>query len=191
MKLEINLDRRFAKRAAALLLAAGVVVGVTAACDASHDNSAQSTGQRQTETAFAQQQAAVPYPADALKDSLERRNLRERLLRTNNASKVGYVYLLSFSGTPLGYYTIKGKVSSTDSQMTTSSLIRPCSGGGDSGSGNCAVTVPAPGDDGSYGQNESGEFFFTTEGAFVETSLNYLYSDQPLPLSVPRLNSTK
>lgn len=182
----ITLNRRFATWVVAVTIGLGL-----AACDSSSDHSAQTTGQQQTETAFAQQQAAVPYPADALKDSLERRNLRERLLRTNNPSKLGYVYLLSFSGQPLGYYTIKGKVSSTDSQMTTSALIRPCSAGGDNGSGNCAVTVPAPGDDGSYGANEQGIFFFTTEGAFVETSLHYVYSDQPLPLDVPKLNGSR
>jgi hypothetical protein len=160
---------------------------VLAACDdPTPSNGAQRSGQAQTEQAFAQQQAAVPYPADALKDSLERRNLRERLLRTNNASKVGYVYLLSFSGQPLGYYVIKGKVSSTQSQMTTDNLIQTnCH----SSNGCNDVAVNAPGDDGSYGQNEAGEFFFTVEGAFVETSLNYLYSDQPLPLNVPKLNS--
>lgn len=146
-------------------------------CDSS---TAQSTGQQQTESAFAKQQAAVPYPVDQLTDSLERRNVRERLLRTNEPNKIGYVYLLSFSGTPLGYYTIKGKVSSTDSQMTTTDLVI------DRTNGN--VTVPAPGDDGSYGPNEPGIFFFTTENAFVTTNLNYLYSDQPLPLNVPLFN---
>jgi hypothetical protein len=157
-----------------------------AGCDsATPSKSAQRSTQQQTEDAFAQQQAAVPYPADQLKDSLERRNIKERLLRTNQPNKIGYVYLLSFSGQPLGYYVIKGKVSSTDSQMTTTDLIvtnchtsGPCND----------VTVPAPGDDGSYGPNEGGIFFFTTENAMVTTNLNYLYSDAPLPLDAPKLN---
>ena len=168
-------------RSLAVAVAAGIAVaGLLGGCTSHPKPSAQSTGQDLTERAFAQQQAAVPYPADQLKDSLERRNLVERLLRTNQPNKIGYVYLLSFSGQPLGYYTIKGKVSSTDSQMTTGDLVIPRTGGD--------VVVNAPGDDGSYGPNEPGVFFFTTENAFVTTNLNYLYSDQPLPLNVPLLN---
>lgn len=153
--------------------------------------SAQQTGQQQTETAFAAQQTAVPYPADQLKNSLERANLRDRLLRLNDASKIGYVYLLSFTGQPFGFYTIKGKVSSTDSQMTTTDLIQGCPGGqgGNGATSGCGITVPAPGDDGSYGANEAGIFFFTSEGTLVETSVNFLYSDAPLPLDVPKLNA--
>lgn len=157
-----------------------IVVLALSASSCEDDSSAQSSGQQQTEDAFAQQQAAVPYPKDQLRDSLERRNLKERLLRTNDANKIGYVYLLSFSGQPFAYYTIKGKVSNTDSQMTTTDLVIDRVDGD--------VTVPAPGDDGSYGPNEPGIFFFTTEGAFVETNSNYLYSDRVLPIDVPKLN---
>lgn len=116
--------------------------------------------------------------------SLERRNLAERLKRTDNPSAIGYVYLLSF-GKPIGYYVIKGKVSNPDSQLTTTDLVQDCSGW----STPCRVTVPAPGDDGSYGPNEGGIFFFTTEGVMVTTSLDYIWSDNPLPVDVPRLNS--
>lgn len=161
-----------------------LLVGVAACDKGPKKGSAQSSGQAETEEAFSQQRAAVPYPKEALKDSLERRNLKERLLRTNDPNKIGYVYLLSFSGQPLGYYTIKGKVSNTDSQMTaTDSVFRYCA------NSSCSDhVVPAPGDDGSYGPNESGNFFFTTEGTFVETDLDFLYSDKPLPLQVPKLN---
>lgn len=180
----MNTRKRIAVAAIGIVILTGLTAG---SCDnnPAPPNSAQGSGQADTESAFAQQRAAVPYPAAELKDSLERRNIRERLLRTNQPNKIGYIYLLSLSGTPLGYYTIKGKVSSTDSQMTTTDLI--IKDQGQSGGGN--VTVPAPGDDGTYGPNEPGVFFFTTEGAFVTTSLTYLYSDQPLPLNVPKLNS--
>ena len=142
----------------------------------------QKQGQKQTEQAFKQQSTAVPYPADQLKDSLERRNLREHLLRNNRANAINYLYILSF-GKPLGYYTIKGKVSSTQSQMTTSTLMvnQECSGCPD-------VPIAGPSDDGSYGLNENGVFFFTTEGAMVTTSLDYLVSDQPVAFNVPKLN---
>jgi len=169
------------RRRVVLVLLAAVTVGLTTTAGACDDQKgAQATGQKQTEQAYAQQAAAVPYPADQLRDSLERRNLRERLLRTNKPDAIGYIYLMSF-GRIIGYYTVKGKVSSTQSQMTTDQLEL------DHGSYGQAV-VNAPGDDGSYGQNESGIFFFTTEGAMVTTDLNYVWADQPLPVDVPQLN---
>jgi len=176
------------KRLAAIV-AATLAVGALAGCkDDTPTSNAQEQGQAQTETAFRQQSAAVPYPAAQLTDSLERRNLRERLLRQNKPNSIGYVYLLGMNGSYVGYYAIKGKVSSTQSQMTTTDLVQGC------GSGNsysCAVTVPAPGDDGSYGANEPGIFFFTTEGVLVTTSMDYIVSDAPLPVSAPKLNATK
>lgn len=142
----------------------------------------QTDGQALTEQAYTRQAAAVPYPVAELTDSLERRNVRERLLRTNKPNAQGYVYLLSMTGQYVGYYVIKGKVSSTQSQMTATQLItKPCAG--------CErYVVDAPGDDGSYGANEDGIYFFTAEGVMVTTSMPYIVSDGPLPVSAPKLN---
>lgn len=153
------------------------------ACD-DEPSGAQRQGQIDTEQAFRQQSAAVPYPKSQMTDSLERRNLRERLLRQNRPNAIGYVYVLGMNGSYVGYYVIRGKVSSTQSQMTTTSLVQSCG----SGSGySCAVTVPAPGDDGSYGSYEPGIFFFTTDGTMVTTSMEYMVSDHPLPVHAPKL----
>lgn len=161
---------------AALLLVTG--------CTGEPKKSAQSSGQAQTEQAFGQQSSAVPYPADQLKDSLERRNVKAKLLLENKPDAIGYVYLQSF-GKVLGYYVIKGKVSSNNSAMTTDQLVVDgCHRSGE----DCPVVVNAPGDDGSYGPNEDGVFFFTTEGALIKTNLDYVYSTQPIPFDVPKLN---
>jgi len=173
-------------RIAALILSALAAVSLVA-CSGDPKPNAQSNGQKQTEQAYGQQAAAVPYPVDQLKDSLERRNIRERLLRTNKPNAIGYVYVMSF-GKIIGYYTVKGKVSSTQSQMTTDQLlVDACNRTGE----DCPQPVDAPGDDGSYGANEPGIFFFTTEGAMVETNLDYIVADQPLPVDVPLLNKGK
>jgi len=170
------------KKTVTSLAVVAALLASLVACSSKPKSNAQAQGQAQTEQAFKQQSEAVPYPVAQLKDSLERRNIRERLLRTNDPNKIGYVYLLSFSK-PLGYYVIKGKVSSTQSQMTTDQLVeRHTDGGG----GNFVYN--APGDDGSYGANEDGVFFFTTEGAFVTTTLDFVYSDQPIAFDVPKLN---
>lgn len=166
----------------AIVIAVSLASILVSGCE-TEQSDAQSQGEALTEQAFEQQSKAVPYPVSELQDSLERRNLKERLLRQNDADKIGYVYILSF-GEFIGYYTIKGKVSSTQSQMTASELTM---GQGCSGCGKLAVT--APGDDGSYGENEQGVFFFTTEGTMVQTSTDYLYADQPLAVNnVPELN---
>lgn len=172
-------------RAVALGIAGVLVMGL-GACSIPGDSggtSAQQSGQKDTEIAFSQQKDAVPYPKEQLRDSLERRNIRERLLRTNKAEAIGYVYLMSF-GKIIGYYVVKGKVTSTQSQMTTTDLVESCN----AYSTACAVTVPAPGDDGSYGDNEPGIFFFTQSGQMVTTSLDYIWSDNPLPIDVPRFD---
>jgi hypothetical protein len=166
------------KKIAAVAVAVAAVVLLTASsCDDTPD-SAQTTGQALTEQAFTQQSAAVPYPADQLRDSLERKNLKERLLRTNKPDAQGYVYLMSF-GQIIGYYTVQGKVSSTQSQMTTDNLVIDRYEGD--------VVVNAPGDDGSYGANEPGIFFFTTEGQMITTNLDYIWSDNLISIDTPRL----
>ncbi len=157
--------------------ALGFVLLSAESCD--DPDSAQSKGQRQTETAFAQQSGAVPYPAEQLKDSLERRNLREKLLRYNNPSKISYLYLTTQTGGILGYFTIKGKVSSNSSQMTTDNLVIDRTEGD--------VVVNAPGDDGSYGPNESGNFAFTTDGVMITWDGPYILTDAPLKINAANL----
>lgn len=124
----------------------------------------------------------VPYPESQMKQSLERVNLRERLLRFNKANKIGYLYLTSF-GKFVGYYVIKGKVSSVQSQMTNTTQSWDCGDG-------CDFGADSIGDDGSFGPNEGGDrgiFFFTATGVMVETTLDWVYSDAPMNIDVPNL----
>lgn len=176
------------KRIGGIVAAVSLLVALTA-CETDRKETSSDKDQAQKQDSYKAQSEAVPFPKDELKDSLERRNLRERLLRQNDSDKVGYVYILSF-GKFLGYYTIKGKVSSTQSQMTPRDLTDYACNDGLSG---CqAQSLEAPGDDGSYGENEDGIFFFTTEGAMVQVDTEYIYSDQPVAVgNVPELNGTK
>ena len=177
-----------------IIVALSIGVLVLAGCSPQPTSGAQTSGQQDTEQAFKQQSAAVPYPKAQLGDSLERRNLSRNLLNNNTPNKIQYVYLLSMTGGYIGYYVIKGKVSSTQSQMTADQLIvwtcpgYPSVTSCDSSRMQPSV-VNAPGDDGSYGANEPGIFFFTTEGTEVRTSLEYVESDQPLPVNAPKLNT--
>lgn len=178
-----NHKKKYIAGTAAIFLGIALTAGSCSSSDG--QGSAQSTGQDLTENTFAAQQKAVPYPTDQLKGATQERvNLRQRLLRQNDPNHVSYLYVFSF-GKPIGYYVIKGKVSSTESQMTTSTHVE---NHGDTGGGNLAYE--APGDDGSYGPNEPGVFFFTTAGVMVQTDQGYVVSDQPIPvgsIDVPKL----
>lgn len=118
-------------------------------------------------------------------ESLEVRNLKEKLRRENDPNHIGYVYLISFAQ-PIGYYAIKGKVSSSGSQLgPEQEVVCPWS------NPSSCNPVDSKQDDGTYGQGDPGIYFFTTEGTRVETTLDYVYSDQPLPIDVPRLDPKK
>ena len=121
-------------------------------------------------------------------NSQEKANLREKIKRDEaSANKVSYVYLMTY-GEFVGYYAIKGKISSNGSQISAEDDITCVH----DNSSDC-LAVDGPQDDGTYGEGDPGIFFFTTEGALVVTSLDYLSSDQPIAtaINVPKLNGTK
>lgn len=126
-------------------------------------------------------QADVPYPINQMNHFLERTNIQRRLLAFNKADKIGYLYVMSF-GKFVGYYTVKGKISSTQSQMTVIGQTWDAHA--------TTVVAPSMGDDGTYGPEEGGDrgvFFFTQGGVMVETTLDWIYSDQPLHIDAPNL----
>lgn len=168
------------------LVAVAAVLG--AACtDDKREASSQQREEEITSTYQERLNEAVPYPLANMRDSLERRNIRERLLRFNDPNKVGYVYLFFQNGQIAGFYTIKGKVSSVQSQMTTTNVTNCPDVRGEP---NPCVTVEAMGDDGSYGSNEGGDagiFFFTTENVLIEWNGYWQYSDTPLQVNVEPL----
>lgn len=117
----------------------------------------------------------------SLKDSLEIANLESKLERENDPNAVRYVYLMNF-GQIVGYYVIQGKVSSAGSQIAPEQdIIDPCS------SSYCPTVVDSAQDDGTYGSGDPGIFFFLADGTMVSTSLDYIESDAPMPIDVPRL----
>jgi hypothetical protein len=163
---------------ALLLVLAGVSL---TACD-SGNNGTDSTNGLQGTTDKVQKQLdpnGSQYPLAQMHNSDEIANLRERLLRMNDPNKIGYVYELTQNGQIIAQYTVKGKVSSTQSQILNSQMAYDCGT-------NCGTTLESMGDDGSYGTEEGGEngiFFFTTSGVMVEWNGIWQYSDAPLNLT--------
>lgn len=159
-------SRRFVKAIVAFVTLFMFVALSASACDDSTE-----TQQRQEQ----QKQAAN-------KKTLEKVNLQKKLDLEEDPNRLGYVYLVTF-GKPFGYYAIKGKVSSNGSQLEPENLVDcPYS---------CTAPVVIDGaqDDGTYGDGDPGIFFFTVDGTMVTTSLDYVYSSQPLPsaLEIPKL----
>lgn len=120
-------------------------------------------------------------PVPQLRDSLERANIIEHLKRNNLPDRVRYIYLLADTGGIYAYFVIKGKVTSTSAQLTpTDDFARNCL--------NCNwEVVEGPTDDGSYGGDEGGIYFFTSTGIEVQWNGRWLLTDEPLLIKNPTL----
>jgi len=147
------------------VIAAGALAIGLAGCGASGDWEERENQQDQT----------------TLKNSLGIQNLKERLKREEDPNAIRYLYLMSF-GDIIGYYVTKGKISSSAGQLAPEQdLIKPWNSSSE------LYNVDSAKDDGTYGVGDPGIFFFTTDGVMVETSLDYIQSDAPLAVDVPRL----
>jgi hypothetical protein len=114
-----------------------------------------------------------------ISNSLEKQNLEKKRDKEEDPNAIRYVYIMSYANI-IGFYTAKGKVSSSGSQVGPESEVIRYYGEGH--------ILDSAKDDGTYGPGDPGIFFFTTDGVMVETSLDYIVSDQPLPIDVPRFS---
>lgn len=131
-------------------------------------------------TSEMEQRTAAQNAKKAKTNSLEMQNLKRKIELEEKPNQIGYVYLVSFAK-PMGYYVVKGKVSSSGSQLTPENDIVW------TGTTSGHVVTDGPQDDGTYGTGDPGIFFFTSDGVMVHTSLDYVYSTQPLAIDVPLL----
>jgi hypothetical protein len=150
------------------------------AADCEAPLNARETGIQAQEKTMETVVQTVPVPS--LSTAQERKMVSKRAVKFDVENKNGFVYLID-NGIILGYYSIIGKVASLRSYLTpVDKVLVPASsdGGG--------VVVEAPDIDGTYGENVEGVFFFTDNDVYVEWNGNYLYSDNILPIRVPKLN---
>ena len=122
--------------------------------------------------------------------SLERYNLIKRAYWVNGQREkamsivcaidkpLGYIVLFADNGAVVGRYVVDGKVTSLNSYLTPDSEYYD----GGSYSNRWLADV-----DGSYGENDSGIFFFTTDGNYFEWTGTYLYTDVPVKVDNPIL----
>lgn len=134
-----------------------------------------------------------PTPTD-ISYSLERYNLIKRAYWVNGMREkamslpcavdrpLGYIVLLTDNGSILGRFIVDGKVSSLNSFLTPDSDYYEYNSGSYTCKNEWLADV-----DGSYGENDKGIFFFTTDGKYIEWTGRYLYSDIPFEVDEPIL----
>lgn len=159
-------------------ITAGILIPV-AMVFALSANSCDSTP-RQAYKQRQEQQLDTNKTASKPTDTLEQANLRRRLAIQEKANQIGYVYVFTMDREPIGYYVIKGKVSSSGSQLAPENEVIK----GYNGDGYIADSAQ---DDNTYGEGDEGVFFFLADGTMIETDLWYVYSTNPIPLKVPKL----
>lgn len=130
-----------------------------------------------------------PAPTD-LDYSLERFNVIRRAYWVNGQREkamalpcaverpLGYIILFSQSGAVIGRFVVDGKVSSLNSYLFPAYWDIY---------GDNRDEIEVPGIDGTYGENVTGIFFFTTDGKYIEWTGDFLYSDIPFTVDDPIL----
>lgn len=145
-----------------------------------------------------------PTPTD-VDYSLERYNLIKRTYWVNGQREkanalpcqivkpLGYIVLFTESGSVVGSFVVDGKVSSLNSFLTPDSEYYEKNTSYRSGYTDLSRNVDDYSNkwiadvDGSYGENDNGIFFFTTDGKYIEWTGTYLYSDIPFVVDDPIL----
>lgn len=179
------------KKIVSILLLIAITLCMLAGCDSDYQEQTSDVEKQQSITKDLQQSQPTPTDIDY---SLERYNLIRRAYQVNGQREkalslpcpveklLGYVVLMLEGVGVVGNYVIDGKVSSLNSFLTPDSEYYEYSAGETSKKNNWLADV-----DGSYGENDNGIFFFTTDGKYIEWTGTYIYSDIPYIVDDPIL----
>lgn len=179
------------KKIVSILLLVAITLCMLAGCDSYYQEQTSDVEKQQSITKDLQQSQPTPTDIDY---SLERYNLIRRAYWVNGQREkalslpcpvekpLGYVVLMLEGVGVVGNYVIDGKVSSLNSFLTPDSEYYEYSAGETSKKNNWLADV-----DGSYGENDNGIFFFTTDGKYIEWTGTYIYSDIPYIVDDPIL----
>lgn len=163
------------------------------------EDTPQSSGQQQLSKEDNLNLLYQKVPTPKVVTAQERKLVAKRVQIFDKDNKLGYVYVfISGVSTPLGYYTVFGKVASLNSflvpqqRITDEAVVKYYDGSTNVRHVGGWYVLDDADLDGTYGNNIEGVFFFTDSNTYVELPTNgclsYLYSDQPLPIKVPKLN---
>ena len=184
------------KKIFAVILAMMMVCISLAGCDAAVAMAEGSESDTEKTIAVGNTMASKQATPTDINFSLERYNLIKRAYWVNGQREkaeavvcqvekpLGYIVL--FAGNAVvGSFIVDGKVSSLNSYLTPDSEYYELVGTGGGDFSKYASNKWLPDVDGSYGENDSGIFFFTPDGKYIEWTGEYLYSDIPFEVSDP------
>lgn len=183
------------KKILSVILMVTILVAVCvslSACEEDVTPSGTYTDRQNTKAVAASLSQNQPTPTD-ISFSLERFNLIRRAYWVNGQREkaasvvcrverpLGYIVLFTESGSVVNRFVVDGKVSSLNSYLTADSdYYEIATGSSSTYRNNWLADV-----DGSYGENDSGIFFFTPDGKYIEWTGTYLYSDIPFEVDNP------
>lgn len=184
------------KKIFAAILAVVMVCMSLAGCDAAVAMAEGSESDTEKTIAVGNIMASKQATPTDINFSLERYNLIKRAYWVNGQREkaeavvcqvekpLGYIVL--FAGNAVvGSFIVDGKVSSLNSYLTPDSEYYELVGTGGGDFSKYSPNKWLPDVDGSYGENDSGIFFFTPDGKYIEWTGEYLYSDIPFEVSDP------
>lgn len=148
------------------ILLVGLVSGLLVGCE--NFETPQETATRDNSNAI--RSLVLNDKLPKIERSLERENLKRRIEFINQPDRIGYLYLLSESGQLVKEVQVKGKVSSLNSYLTPMQEVDYYSTG--------PVVLDSADLDGTWGENDSGIFWFTPDGIYQEWTGLYLYSSE-------------
>lgn len=139
------------------------LVGAQSGCDDQRANNPISA------SGVSKAKVEIPTGPDGL--TIEQRNVRDRLMEDNKPGSIKHLYIISaYSGQPLIYSTVRGKVTSSGKRLTPSSIVTSFGGSnyafpvqfGKEG----MYTSEVLQDDGTYGSSVEYLFWFDTKGVY-------------------------
>lgn len=185
------------KKIISILLLCTLTLLMITGCDLESSSETMKSDVKKQQEVAKSLEEVQPTPTD-IDYSLERYNLIRRAYWVNGQREkalsvecpvekpLGYVVLMLDGVGVVGNYVIDGKVSSLNSFLTPDSEYYEQeygSNGYSVGDGNSWLADV----DGSYGENDNGIFFFTTDGKYIEWTGTYIYSDIPYIVDDPIL----
>ncbi len=106
-------------------------------------------------------------------------NIKKRLQLTSQPGLLGYVGLVNRVGQVALYTPVKGKITSGGKRLTKPVQRHAI----DRGQHNGSQLGPAPSDEGTWGSSNPYVYFWTPSDRYIQTSMEYVYSDQPFRLT--------
>lgn len=121
------------------------------------------------------QQTRVP----AFNESLERENIRNRLIVSNDPNTLQWIYPMS-AGRVIGRFPVKGKVTSGGKRLTSTDMFT----WGDGGEYGQDFVTEAPDEMGTYGNSGDYLFWFDPAGRIHQFKGDYFVSPVPYKIDV-------